>query len=277
MGTITDFSDLIAVGTASTAQHIEFSVDNRVGSAAATIGAALQTISIWRYNKTNGAQGVAPTSVTAPDRTTLGAIGQANATPGKELKLLSMMAMASFAPGGAVTLYDRLLHIGGLNATTITAQTVGGSITRNTGGENNQIWVEINSQIGSTARTITASYTNQAGTASKTTVAVNFGGTGYREAERMFRLPLADGDTGVQSVQNVTISASTGGAGDFGVVILRPIAQVFMAGPGFGASRDFVSDSTPVTIPEDACLALYFSAMASSPARFDFSLHLAEK
>ena len=66
-----------------------------------------------------------------------------------------------FAQPGILVLYDRLLHIGGLNATTTAAQTVGGSLSRYTGGAGNQIWVEIYTQIGTTATTITANYTNQ--------------------------------------------------------------------------------------------------------------------
>jgi phage tail sheath gpL-like len=38
------------------------------------------------------------------------------------------------------------------------------------------------------------------------------------------QVPLASGDTGVASVQSVTLSASTGLAGNFGIVIGRRVA-----------------------------------------------------
>jgi hypothetical protein len=58
-------------------------------------------------------------------------------------------------------------------------------------------------------------------------VAVTFGGTGYNEVGRMIMLPLqAAGDTGVQSIQSVTLAASTLTAGSFGATMAHPIAAI---------------------------------------------------
>jgi hypothetical protein len=86
--------------------------------------------------------------------------------------------------------------------------------------------LEIHTAVGTTATTVTARYTNQAGTGSRVTKAVVFGGTSEREAGRFIILPLADGDTGVKSVEGVTVLATTGTAGAFGVVLFRPLMMV---------------------------------------------------
>ncbi len=278
MANITDFSDLMAVATSSTAQHIDFSIDGRIAGSPATAPVTLGTTSLWKHNKSNGQAGAIPTTTAvACDRTTQGAVGQANATSGKELKLLSFDAGSNFSAGGTLALYDRLLHVGGLNGTSTSAQTVGGSITRNTSGENNQIWLEIFTSVGTTSTTVTASYTNQAGVSGQTTIAIPVGNTGKRESERMVKMPLADGDTGVQSVQTVTLASTTGSVGNFGIVILRPITSVHIEGPGCAAFREFMSDGPMINIPDDACLALHWTGPSTAVAKLDVGLHLGEK
>jgi hypothetical protein len=101
--------------------------------------------------------------------------------------------------------------------------------------------VEIYTVIGTTARTITASYTNQAGTSGRTTIAANIGATGFREETRAIFLPLASGDTGVQAVASVTLSGTTGTAGNFGVTVLQPRAYLAIGAPGAAGWRDFVT------------------------------------
>lgn len=275
MASITDLSNLLALMTSSAQQRIDFSIDSRIQAAAAAVPVIGQTTSLWRYNKTNGQNGAVPSTVAACDRTTLGSMRQNNAASGKELWLIGMEAAGSTA--GAMVLYDRLLHIGGLSGTTTTAQTVGGSITRNTGGDGNQIWIEVYTQIGATGTTITASYTNQAGTASKTTLAVAFGGTGGREESRIIRLPLADGDTGVRSVQSVTVLATTGTAGSFGVNIVRQLARGNIEAGGSAMFRDFLTSGGMLAIPDDACLALAWYACSTTAPRVDFAMTLVEK
>ena len=140
-------------------------------------------------------------------------------------------------------------------------------------------WIEIYTQIGAVATTITASYTNQAGTAGKTTLATAIGGTNLREESRIIRLPLADGDTGVQSVQSVTLAGSTGTAGSFGVVIAKPIDILLVEGAGAAGFRDMIAGMP--TLPEiasNSCLALGFLAtIAAAPPRGIFTLSMVEK
>jgi len=45
-------------------------------------------------------------------------------------------------------------------------------------------------------------------------------------------MSLADGDTGVRSVEGVTVAATTGTAGNFGVTLFKPIFMMPMHGIG---------------------------------------------
>lgn len=242
MAAFNDLSDVInrmTGGNSGNPENIFLWIDNRIDAAAASATVAGKWTSLWRYNKSRGGSGAVPTTPVATDNTSRGGLMHTDASGGRDKWLLGQGAISSVP--GALLLYDRLLHDGGLLGNTTSAQTVGGALTRNTGGEGNQIWVEIYTLIGTTATTITASYTNQAGVSGRTTKPVAIGGTGNREGERMLPLPLQDGDTGVQSVQTVTLAATTATAGNFGITILKPIGIAIIAASGTGYWRDYVS------------------------------------
>lgn len=257
MAAFNDLSDLInrmTGGNSGNPENLFQWIDNRIDSAAATATVAGKWSSLWRYNKTRGGSGAVPSSPVAPDNSTRGGLLQTDAGGGRDKWLLGQGCISS-SPG-SLLLYDRLLHDGGLVGNSASPQTVGGTLTRNTGGEGNQIWVEIYTLIGTTATTITASYTNQAGTSGRTTKPVAVGGTGNREAERMLPLPLQDGDTGVQSVQTITLAATTGTAGNFGITILKPIGIAIISASGTGYWRDYVAGLPGMPkIDPDACMA----------------------
>lgn len=270
MAAITDLSALInriTGGNSGTPEHRTTWIDSRIGAAAATGAYASRWTSWWRRNKTMGGSAAIPGAAAAPTNSTTGNLfWQTDASGGREKWLLGVEGLCTQVV--TVLLYDRLLHCGGLSGTEITAQTVGGTLTRNTGGADNQIWVEIYTLIGATGQTITASYTNQAGTSGRTTQAVAIGGTGLREAERAIPLPLQDGDTGVQSVQSVTLSGSTGTAGDFGVTVARPILLVTVPNSNTAFYRDLLSGVPAITeIDAGACLGLLAQNSTSSEAQ----------
>lgn len=279
MTAFTDLSNLVnnmTGGGSAQPQHPFFWVDNRVGAAAATATIAGRMHSLWTYNKSNGATGAVPTTVAAPTSATTGAIPFTNPGGGRELHFMGWEGALSQQE--VVILYDRLLHIGGLSGTSTSAQTVAGTLTRNTGGEANQIWIEINGQIGTTATTITASYTNQAGTSGRTTQAVAIGGTNNREVTRIIPLTLQSGDTGVQAVASVTLAATTGTAGDFGVVIARPIAFANNENAGSSFIRDYIAGMPASSvIPADACLALAIMSGSTAAPQGMVGLHLLER
>lgn len=134
---------------------------------------------------------------------------------------------------GVILLCDRLAHQGGLSGIVTTEQTtnlpVGPSTLRATDGTGVMAALEIYGQIGNTATTISARYTNSASTANRATPAIHIGGTTDRDQGRFIWLPLQAGDIGVKSVEGVTLAATTATAGNFGVTLFRPLA-LFGAG-----------------------------------------------
>ena len=262
MAAIASISDLInraTGGSSGTPQLKTFWKDSRVGAAAAAAPIAGRMTSLWEYNGTPS-HGVPPTTVANPDNTTDGGLKQADPGGGRQLWLIGGSVSAN-AQGGLLV-YDRLLHKGSLDGTVITAQTVGGTLTRYTGSlaAGNEIWVEIYTQIGITGTTITASYTDQGGASGNTTPATAIGNTGLREAQRLIRIPLAAGDSGVQVVASVTLAATTGTAGVFGVSIVRPLFWIPVTSVGTPSMRESVGGlaglTGPVEVLADACLGM---------------------
>jgi hypothetical protein len=215
------------------------------------------------------AGGAVPTVGAIPDRTTTGALPFLVATGGRDTHLIG----ASITPvtAGVFLLYDRLFHIGGRSGTSTAAQSVQGSpaspaLTRNTGGAGNMAWYEIYTIVGTTAAVMTMNYTNQDGTSGRTST-INIGTTGFREVTRAQRIQLAAGDTGIRAINTVTLSTTTGTAGNFGITIAQPLAWIPVGAAGTAGWRDYTTGlpGIPVIDP-DACLALMFiPAAATAP------------
>ena len=271
MAAITDLSDLINLqtgGNSGSPENIFFHKVPRVAGVAATAPIAGRGCSLWTYDGMP-AGGAVPTSAAIPDRTTTGAIPFTAPGGSREKHLIG----ASITPltAGVYLLYDRLLHIGGLSGTSTGSQTVQGSpaspaLTRNTGGVGNMAWYEIYTIIGTTGTTLTMTYTNQGGTGSRTST-INIGATNFREVTRAQRIPLAAGDTGIQSIQSVQLTATTGTVGNFGITIAQPLAWIPVGAAGTSGWRDYSTGlpGIPVIDP-NACLSLMFiPAAATAP------------
>jgi hypothetical protein len=272
MGSIASLDSLINLSTgggAAAPQHlVGFKIDRVAGAAPASMVSGRYT-SLWQYGGSQGPGAAPGGSVRNPTNNTNGALKFTS--PGGGRTLWSVSRGFTALAAGTYQLHDRLLDISGLSATVTTAQTVGGTLTRNTNGDGNEILVEIFTQIGATPTTITASYTNQAGTAGRITEAVTFGGTNAREAQRIIKLPLQAGDKGVRSVQSVTVLATTGTAGDFGLVVSRPLCSL-----NVGASGRGDVDSRIIQIDDAACLWWVVMAGTSTPPAGPWDISLVE-
>ncbi|MDX2073023.1 MAG: hypothetical protein SFX19_01505 [Alphaproteobacteria bacterium] len=186
----------------------------------------------------------------------------------------------------SLMLIDRLSHQGGLSGTVTTAQTTNlptAALPRYTSGEGVMMALEIYTSVGSTtAANATVSYTNQAGVSGRTSKIVILGGTTDFAASRFIILPLQDDDTGVRSVQSVTLSANTGSAGNFGVTLFKPLSLF----PSFSQAFDGIQPRTFNTLiggfgccPEilnDACLGLLGFANSTNPGVITGAFYLAE-
>lgn len=140
--------------------------------------------------------------------------------------------------GGAIVLADRLWHNSGISSTSTSSQTVN-SVTFPARDENGStdgvgvlLGVEVSSTMGAGTPDITVTYTNSAGTGSRTatnarpTISGSVTGTFYPIA-------LQAGDNGVRSVQSVQLSA-TWTSGTFHLVAYRILATTFTVSQGTG-------------------------------------------
>lgn len=203
--------------------------------------------------------GVAPTTAAVPTRATAGAFGQFNPVNANELRILAMEFTNGNSQEGTLIIADRLSHQGGLSGTVATPQTTNlptAALTRYTSGVGVLAALEIYTIIGTTATTFTASYTNQAGTASRTTQAQLIGATDFREVGNLLLFPLQEGDYGVRSVASVTLAATTGTAGNFGVTLFYPLLTIpmpfILANYDMDALFGMLCQFSP--IQDDACL-----------------------
>jgi hypothetical protein len=171
--------------------------------------------------------GVVPTVPVALGRAT---VGNLNQIP-QPFAITDPLFMAEMEIDSAAALalttgmlIDRLSHQAGLDGTIAVEQVTNlptAALTRYATGEGVMIALQIYTALGATSVTVTARYTNQAAVGLRTTQPVVIPVS--PAAESIFTLPLQNGDTGVQSVEGVTLSATTGAVGNFGVVLYMPI------------------------------------------------------
>jgi hypothetical protein len=221
-----------------------------------TIGAgatvAGRTYDMWRASFPLGA---IPTTPVAPNNDTLGAFGQ---RPYASLSVLA--ARMNTQVGGSLMLIDRLSHQAGLNATLTSEQTTNlptAALTRYTTGVGVKIGLTIYTAVGGTTSSVTVSYTNQAGDAGRISPAVQIGNTGYNAANRILQVPFLGTDTGARSVESVTLSGTTGTAGNFGVTLYRPLSVICEESTHGVANVGFVTGAMFGGIPQlvsGACL-----------------------
>ena len=232
------------------ALRLNRAADFQTTSITAAIG---RSMAMWRLLLPAPAT---PTASVALDKTSDNAIGPIpNATSGK-LQILGGRFNTSGQAGAMAVAIDLLNHQGGLSGTVTTEQTTNlptAALTRHTGGDGVFIGIVIYALVGTTATTISVRYTNQAGTPNRVSTVTSFGATGFREVGRLIQIPLQAGDTGVRSVEGVTVTATTGTAGNFGVCLFKPL-------------MGFSLDSATGTMPLDAVSS---GGMIGSMAEFD--------
>jgi hypothetical protein len=151
--------------------------------------------------------------------------------------------------GGVLLLCDRLWHNSGVSVTTTTAQTVNSATwparDKNgaTSGDGVFIGLEVVTTTGAGAATPNISYTNSAGTAGKTSVTVDTYAASSA-AGTFYRLGLAAGDVGVQSIQSVTLGVSMT-TGSISLVAYRILAALELPQAGIANAVDALSSGMP--------------------------------
>ncbi len=145
---------------------------------------------------------------------------------------------------------DRLWHNSGIDVTSTSAQTIN-SVTwpardqnASTDGEGVIIGLEVSTNTTNAAfvSPITLGYTNSAGTSGRSGVMTTY--TSLVNAGTFYLFPLQAGDTGVRSIQSITLNSSmTSGA--IHLVALRVIADAVQMLPGLAPQQDAVALGFP--------------------------------
>jgi hypothetical protein len=111
--------------------------------------------------------------------------------------------------------------------TSLTSQpSYSGRVPGGTDFTNTEIWIEVTTAfVTGTAWQVQITYTNQSGTAARTSIISAAQAASALTAGKMFQIALQAGDTGVQKIESVI--ATNGGtamtAGNFNVLVLRPL------------------------------------------------------
>lgn len=224
--------------------------------------AAGQYHSLWRAAGQPG-PGAIPTAADNCNQSTTGGMRFSQQTaPAKSY--LAYLEAASSNSAMTLEVHDRLMHMGGLNGTLTTAQPVGldfNGVTADNMAErigdadysDIQWWLEWYADTGATAVTATVGVTYNDGTTGNLT-GVSLAAT--RRASFMQPLngliPAAAAGKFIRAVNTVTLSASTGTAGNFGVTATRLRGSLFLPIANAKFSADWAS--LPINaIPNSAC------------------------
>jgi len=220
--------------------------------------------SLWRATGQPG-QGAIPTTAATCDNTLLGALQFAQQTAPSTSYLGILEGLCSNATT-TLEIHDRLMHMGGLVGNVATAQTVNLDLHANLANANLdarkgdvnfsdvQWWLEWYADTGTTAANATVNVTYNDGTTGNLT-AIALAAT--RRASFMQPLngliPAADSGKYIRDVNTVTLSVTTGVAGNFGVTATRFRAANFQP----IANARFTSDWAALGLPEianESCL-----------------------
>jgi hypothetical protein len=221
--------------------------------------------SLWRATGQPG-QGAIPTAAALCTSATVGAMGFTNQTA-PATSYLAWLAMNCSNAAVTMEIHDRIAHMGGLNATLLTSQTV--ALNLHSSGLNPpaarlgdanfsdvQWWAEWYTDTGATASNATINVTyNDATTGALTLLAI--GGTvrASRKINLNVLVPAAKAGFFIRSIDSVILSASTATAGNFGFTAtrLRTVSPLHVANKG--EVYDWAQIGL-AEVPNDACLEL---------------------
>ncbi|MGQ0708691.1 MAG: hypothetical protein ACT4NV_02970 [Rhodoferax sp.] len=220
-------------------------------------------------------QGAVPGAAAACSKASTGAMPLAQRTGGQVRRLLGLELMSSVA-GQTFYLEDRLAHMGGLSGALSTAQTVGldlaalgANMAQRVGDSafdpyREVVWyLDWYTATGAAAATPTVNVTYADGTSGNCGIWA-LGATALPAsvaANRRYQILSATGKA-IRGVNSVTLSASTGTAGSFGVTAVRKLATLVTHIASKTEVLVFPRESAPL-IHDEACLTLSFTSSTS--------------
>ncbi len=230
-------------------------------------------VSLWRATGQPG-QGAIPAAAAVCNNALTGAIGFTQQTAPATSYGAYLEAATSNA-AMTVEIHDRLAHMGGLNGTLASAQTVGIDLNSLSAdnlvarkGDSNysdvQWWLEWYTATGATAVTATVAVTYNDGTTG--TLSVSLAAT--RPASHMIPLngliPSAAAGKFIRAITSVTLSATTGTAGSFGVTATRPRMTLGCPIANFKTIADWAALGLPEIFNGSCLFPLVLTSTTSS-------------
>jgi hypothetical protein len=244
-----------------------------VDKASLANAAAGQFFSMWQSAGIPAA-GVTPTTATIPTNATTGAIGFTQQTS-PATSYLAWLRMITSNANQSLEVHDRVAHMGGLNGTLIAAQNA--LIDLSSGGLNLeaarlgdanfsdiQWWLEIYTALGATGVNATVNVTYDDASSGNLAV-IALGAT--PRAGRLYPLISAVAGRFIRDVNTVTLSATTGTAGNFGVTATRPRSGIDVDVANKGQAFDWAQLGLP-EVPNNACLMLIAPCSTTSTGTF---------
>ena len=233
-----------------------------------------QTVTQWTATGIPGTGvntgGVAYTGAQLTSATT-GALAFGDAPASHKRFLRSIQLCTNATTDGVITVLDRLVQFPGIDHATIgtTGIVYDPGLPRYTTGAGVMAFLEVTTGLNAVAHTISISYTNQAGTSGRTSVAIT--PTASAGADRVPHLPIylpfQSGDTGIKNVASVTIASAGAPTGTSCLVLAKPICHIHIAGDRNAlekGSSDFLNLNFDLPeIQNGAALMMLFTAQTS--------------
>lgn len=211
--------------------------------------------SLWRSAGPLPVQPAIPGAAALCDRTTAGALDLPLVTGGNTRYIERCNGVNT--TGGNIVFVDRVIHGGGLNGTLITAQAVNTpALPARAPAAGCEWFLECYTDLGATTTTATCAVTFTDTTSS--TIAVTVPAT-WRAGRVLPIIP----PTGklIASVQSVTLTATTGAAGSFGVTAQQNTGAVLTPPAANAGDRDV---AMILPIAADACLSIMVDCTSTS-------------
>ena len=237
-------------------------IHNKTGFASQTVG---QFASLWRAFG-NPAQGAVPGAAAVCTDALAGAFSLPARTGLQQRAILYLSTTMPIQQG--YVLVDRLAHMGGLSGIVTTAQTVSVDVS----GAGSNLPARIADTLYRNVRWFLEWYTTTGATVVNATCAVTYSDNSTGNivvalpasvaAARMIEI-VSPGPLAIKAVNTVTLSATTGTAGSFGVTAMRVLADAFPVAANVLATFDWAALGLPL-VEDSACLTPVIYAFAST-------------
>ena len=189
-----------------------------------------------------------------------GALAYSNPTAPNTLHLLKSEISLIAGSVGTLVIVDRIADV------LIAHSEATGSITgcdatsRLPSGAGCQLWLEVQSALSAASNTLTFGYTNQAGTAGRTTGSIVTVASAIvnRSPTAALWQPLQAGDTGIRSLDSVTLVSGTA-TGQIAAALVRPLATIPLPTLGLSTARDHVMELPQLErLRDNSCICLLY-------------------